>query len=304
RRLTLTSGRTLGYGGLLLATGAEPIRLAIEGAERPEVHVLRTLADSRAIVAAATASPGRRAVVLGASFIGLEVAAALRARGLEVDVVAPDAVPLARVLGDPVGRFVRALHEAQGVRFHLGRKPVAIRAGAVALDDASVLSADLVVMGVGVRPRVALAEAAGLRVDRGLLVDEQLRAADGVFAAGDVARFPDARSGRAVRIEHWVVAQRMGQAAARNLLGAARPFADVPFFWSVHYDLTLRYVGHADEWEDAELRGDLDARDATVIYRRGGRTMAVATIGRDHTSLAAELAMEHGDETELEAVLR
>jgi len=307
RRVTLASGRALTYGALLLATGAAPIRLPIDGADRPDVYVLRTLADSRAVIAAATAGGsggGRRAVVIGGSFIGLEVAASLRARGVEVAVVAPEAVPLARVLGEPVGSFVRGLHEAGGVAFHLGRKPVAIRAAGVALDDGAVLPADLVVMGVGVRPRVALAESAGLRLENGVVVDAQLRATEGIWAAGDVARYPDPRSGRAVRIEHWVVAMRQGQAAARNILGAARPFADVPFFWSVHYDVTIRYVGHAEAWDQLQVTGDLAARDATIAYRQGGRVMAVATIGRDRTCLLAARAMEHGDDAALEAAVR
>jgi NADPH-dependent 2,4-dienoyl-CoA reductase/sulfur reductase-like enzyme/nitrite reductase/ring-hydroxylating ferredoxin subunit len=301
RKVTLASGKSLPFGALLLATGAEPVRLPIEGADRPEVHTLRTLADSRAIIARATGA--RRAVVIGASFIGLEVAAALRTRGLEVDVVAPEEIPLARILGDELGRFIRGVHEAKGTRLHLGRKPTAIVDGAVRLDDGRSLDADLVVMGVGVRPRLALAEAAGLRVDRGVVVDERLRAADGVYAAGDVARYPDARSGELVRIEHWVHAERMGQAAARAMLGLGGPFRDVPFFWSAHHDVTLAYVGHAESWDELEIRGDLEARDAAVIYRKGGRIRAVVTIGRDKVGLAAEAAMERGDEAALEAAI-
>ncbi|HEV8239117.1 MAG TPA: FAD-dependent oxidoreductase [Thermoanaerobaculia bacterium] len=295
KEVTLASGRRLPFGALLFATGAEPVRLPLPGAERPEVHVLRTLADSRAIIA--RAEGGRRAVVVGASFIGLEVAASLRNRGIEVDVVAPEPVPLARVVGEEVGRFVLGLHEAKGVRFHLGRKPAAIEEGAVVLDDGARLACDFAVMGVGVRPRLALAEAAGLTIDRGVVVDEQLLAAPSVWAAGDVARYPDPRSGRPVRIEHWVVAERMGQAAARNMLGAARPYRDVPFFWSRHYDVSLHYVGHAEEWDAIELRGSLDGRDALVAYRHGGRVAAVVTVGRARASLQVEAAMECGDET-------
>jgi NADPH-dependent 2,4-dienoyl-CoA reductase/sulfur reductase-like enzyme/nitrite reductase/ring-hydroxylating ferredoxin subunit len=302
RTVTLASGRRLDYAALLYATGAEPVRLPIAGARRAEVFTLRTLADSRAI--AARAAAGARAVVIGASFIGLEVAASLRLRGVEVAVVAPEAVPLARVVGEEVGSFVRSLHEARGVRFHLGRKPAAIEEAGVALDDGSRLPCDFVVMGVGVRPRVALAEAAGLPVDRGVVVDELLAAAPGVWAAGDVARFPDRRSGRPVRIEHWVVAERMGQAAARNLLGAARPFADVPFFWSAHYETTLGYVGHAERWDAIERSGSLEAGDALFAYRDGGRIAAVLTLGRDRAGLEAEAAMERGDDGALEALLR
>ena len=299
---TLESGRRLEFDALLYATGAEPVRLPLPGADRPEVHVLRTFADSRAIIA--RASNAGRAVVVGASFIGLEVAASLRSRGLEVDVVAPEAVPLARILGDELGAFVRAVHEAKGVRFHLGRKPAAIGDGSVTLDDGTVLPCDFVVMGVGVRPRLALAEAAGLAVDRGVVVDEQLQAAPGVWAAGDVARYPDWRSGQPVRIEHWVVAERMGQAAARNMLGAGLPYRDVPFFWSAHFDVKLDYVGHAEAWDAIEVRGSLEGRDALVAYRQAGRVAAVVTVGRDRASLEVEAAMERSDDAALEALLR
>jgi apoptosis-inducing factor 3 len=301
KTVTLASGRRLAFGALLYATGAEPVRLPLPGAERAEVHTLRTLADSRAIIARAVA--GARAVVIGASFIGLEVAAALRAREVHVEVVAPESVPLERVLGAEVGRFVRTLHESQGVRFHLGRKPAAIAQGAVTLDDGTALACDFVVMGVGVRPRLGLAEAAGLPIDRGLVVDDQLRAAPPVWAAGDVARYPDPRSGKPVRVEHWAAAERQGQAAARNMLGAALPFRDVPFFWSAHYDVTLNYVGHAETFDAVEIRGSLEKRDALVAYREGGRIAAVVTLGRDRQSLEAEAAMERGDEAGLAALV-
>jgi NADPH-dependent 2,4-dienoyl-CoA reductase/sulfur reductase-like enzyme/nitrite reductase/ring-hydroxylating ferredoxin subunit len=302
KSLTLESGRYVAFESLLYATGAEPIRLPIPGADRPEVHLLRTLDDSRAIIA--RAAPAKRAVVIGASFIGLEVAASLRARGLEVDVVAPEPVPLARVVGDQVGAFVRTLHEEHGVRFHLGRKPTAIADGTVTIDDGTTLRSDLVVMGVGVRPRLTLAESAGLKIDRGVVVDQHLSAAPGVYAAGDVARYPDPRSGQPIRVEHWVVAERQGQAAARNMLGAARPFRDVPFFWSAHHDVTLSYVGHAEAWDAIEVHGSLEARDALLAYRQGGRVLAVVTVGRDRASLEAEAAMETGDEAALDAIVK
>jgi len=301
RRVRLDDDSVRPFDRLLLATGADPVKLPIPGAELKHVHYLRTLADSRAIIAAA--EDAKRAVVIGASFIGLEVAAALRAREVHVEVVAPESVPLERVLGAEVGRFVRTLHESQGVRFHLGRKPAAIAQGAVTLDDGTALACDFVVMGVGVRPRLGLAEAAGLPIDRGLVVDDQLRAAPPVWAAGDVARYPDPRSGKPVRVEHWAAAERQGQAAARNMLGAALPFRDVPFFWSAHYDVTLNYVGHAETFDAVEIRGSLEKRDALVAYREGGRIAAVVTLGRDRQSLEAEAAMERGDEAGLAALV-
>jgi 3-phenylpropionate/trans-cinnamate dioxygenase ferredoxin reductase subunit len=245
---------------------------------------LRTLADSRAIIA--RAEKGRRAVVVGASFIGLEVAASLVARGVAVQVVGHERRPLERVLGAEVGDLVRAVHEAHGVRFHLGRSLAAVEDSRVRLDDGTLLDADLVVAGVGVRPRTELAERAGLAVDRGILVDEELRAAPGVWAAGDVARWPERRSGERVRIEHWVVAGRQGHAVARSLLGHA-PRRAAPFFWSAHYDLTIRYVGCAPSWDRVAVDGDLKGRDAAVRYFREGKLLAVATIGRDRVALEA-----------------
>jgi NADPH-dependent 2,4-dienoyl-CoA reductase/sulfur reductase-like enzyme len=228
RRVTLSDGAPLDYGALLLATGAEPVRLAIPGADAPHVHTLRTLTDSRAIIAAAATA--KTAVVLGASFIGLEVAASLRARGVAVHVVAPDKTPLARVLGEEVGALVRSVHEAHGVVFHLEETAASIEGGRVVLASGASLAAELVVLGIGVRPATALAEAAGLAADRGVVVDEHLvTSAPSVYAAGDVARFPDARSGELVRIEHWVMAQRQGRVAARNLSRRASASMRCPF---------------------------------------------------------------------------
>ncbi len=293
RQVQLADGATLPWEALLLATGASPIRLPIPADPALPLLTLRSLADSRAIIAAATATPGRRAVVIGASFIGLEVAASLVMRGLEVHVVAPEARPLERVLGAEVGDWVRAVHEGRGVHFHLGRRPEATRADGVLLDDGTVLPAELVVAGVGVRPNVELAERAGLAVERGVVVDERLStSAPGIWAVGDIARWPDPHSGERIRVEHWVLAQRQAATAARNVLGANERFDAVPFFWSAHYDATIAYVGHAERWDRVEVDGSLAGGDAEVRYLLGKRTLAVATIGRDGSSLAEELAME------------
>jgi NADPH-dependent 2,4-dienoyl-CoA reductase/sulfur reductase-like enzyme len=279
------------YGRLLYAAGAEPVTLTLAGADLPHVFYLRSLRDSRAIIGAAKSA--KRAVVVGTSFIGLEVAASLRARKIDVDVVAPEAIPLERVLGSDLGRFIKRFHEDKGVRFHLGRKPQRIERDGVVLDDGSRLSADMVVIGVGVRPRLALAEAAGLKIDKGIEVDDLLETSvRDIFAAGDVARWPDPHTGARIRVEHWVVAQRMGQTAARNKLGARERFTDLPFFWSAHYDVSVNYVGHAEQWDRVQVDGSAEQRDVAVRFEQGGSALAVATIFRDTESLEAEFAME------------
>lgn len=277
------------YDALLLATGAEAIHLDIPGADAPHVHTLRTLADSRAIIEAAKSA--KHAVVIGSSFIGLEVAASLRARNVPVAVVGPDALPLARVLGEYLGRFIREFHESHGVVFHLGHKPQRIENDAVILDDGTRLAADLVVMGVGVRPRLTLAEQAGLTIDKGVVVNEYLETSvPGIYAAGDIARWPDPYSGERIRVEHWVVAERQGQAAARNILGARERYAQVPFFWSAHYDVSINYVGHAEKWDEAKVDGDAAKHEVAVRLKQGGQTKALATLFRDEESLEFEVA--------------
>jgi NADPH-dependent 2,4-dienoyl-CoA reductase/sulfur reductase-like enzyme/nitrite reductase/ring-hydroxylating ferredoxin subunit len=293
RTVTLSDGRTLGFGALLLATGSRPIALPVPGADLPHVHTLRSLEDSRRIIAAAKAA--HRAVVIGASFIGMESAASLRTRGLEVTVVAPERVPFEKTLGGELGALLRAAHERNGVRFRLGATAAEIHPAFVRLDDGSELPADLVVVGIGVRPLSALAEAAGLASDGVVPVNEYLETgAPGIYAAGDIARYPEPRSGAPTRVEHWVAAQRQGQAAARSILGRREPFIDPPFFWTRQWEVGISYVGHAQQWQAVEIDGDLAADDATVRFIDGGAVRAVATIGRDRESLQAEAEMESG----------
>lgn len=290
RTVFTADGNRHPFDRLLIATGAEPVRLPIPGADRDHVFVLRSLADSRAIIERAGKSES--AVVIGAGFIGLETAAALRARGIKVHVVAPDARPLEKVLGPQLGDFIRALHEKHGVVFHLGTSAARIEPGSVILENGDEVAADLVIVGVGVRPRITLAKEAGLATDRGILVNEWLEtSAAGIFAAGDVAQWRDAATGETRHVEHWVVAERHGQVAAKNMLGAPQPFRSVPFFWSAHYDVSIRYVGYARSWDTIEIDGSIEKRDCAVGFKKDGKIIAIATIGRDIQALDCEVAM-------------
>jgi NADPH-dependent 2,4-dienoyl-CoA reductase/sulfur reductase-like enzyme/nitrite reductase/ring-hydroxylating ferredoxin subunit len=291
KQLTLGDGSTLKFDKLLLATGAEPVKLDIPGADQKHVHLLRSLDDCRSIIA--NLKDAKRAVVIGASFIGLETAAALRTRELEVHVVAPEKRPLERVFGPQLGNFIKTLHEEHGVNFHLENSVTAIGKNNVTLKAGGTLDADLVVIGVGVRPRLALAEKAGLKTDKGVSVDQYLQSsAPDIYAAGDIARWPDPISGANIRVEHWVVAERQGQVAALNMMGERTPYRAVPFFWSQHYDVPINYVGHAEKWDAIDIDGDVMKRDCVVRYRQGGKVLAVASIYRDFDSLKAAADME------------
>jgi len=291
KNISTEQGKTYEYGVLLLATGADPVKLPLEGATPSRTLYLRSFADSKAL--AGKAISAKQVVVIGASFIGLEVAASLRARGIAVHVVAPDQIPMERILGSRVGAFIRSLHESHGVVFHLGETVRHVDGKKVNLTGGETIEADFIVLGVGVRPSIVLAEQAGLKMDRGIEVDEYLEtSAPGVFAAGDAARWPDRHTRERIRVEHWVVVERQGQTAAKNMLGAGERFEAVPFFWSQHYDVPINYVGHAEKWDTIDIDGDVEKKDCSVSYKREGRTMALVTIFRDLESLEVESGME------------
>ena len=302
KSLKLSNGSRVSYGSLLLATGADAVRLPIPGADLPHVHVLRTVADGRQILA--DVKDAKSAVVIGSSFIGMEAAASLKARGLDVHVVSPDAVPFMKALGPAAGGVLHTVHVENGVAFHLGRKPASISPVEVVLDDGSKIPAQLVIMGVGVRPSLSLAEAAGLKVDRGVTVDAQLRTSDAnIWAAGDAVRYLDPRSNESVRIEHWVVAQRQGQLAARAMLGRTAKIDYVPFFWTTQFGVSLRYVGHAESWDRIDVAGDPKSKICAFAYRKGSKTLALAFYGRDRDALIAEDALSRGDEATLSSLV-
>ena len=291
KQLRLTNGEVRPYNKLLLATGSAPKRLEVPGGDLPHVMVLRSLQDCRRLLAKAI--PGARVAVVGGSFIAMETAASLVGRGLSVDVIAPEKHPLEKVFGRELSDLILAAHAAKGVRLHLGAKVARIEGKQALLQGDDHIDADIVVVGIGVEPRLQLAKAAGLSLDRGILVNSRLQTSDpDIFAAGDVARWPDPHTGESIRVEHWVVAERQGQVAASNMLGADEAFAMVPFFWTKHFDLSIRYVGHAEKWDETIVEGDLPHRDALVRFRRAGSDLAVATVERDEQSLCAELAME------------
>jgi NADPH-dependent 2,4-dienoyl-CoA reductase/sulfur reductase-like enzyme/nitrite reductase/ring-hydroxylating ferredoxin subunit len=301
--VVLASGERLSYDRLILATGASPRRLDVKTDPSVPIHYLRTWGDAEEI--RAVTEGARHVVIVGASFIGLETAASLRERGLNVTVIGSDARPLEKVFGRELADFVRRTHESHGVRFRLGRRPVEVRARAVLLDDGSAEACDVVIAGIGVTPELGLAERAGLAVEGGIVVDERLQtSAANIYAAGDVARFP--WRGERIRVEHWAAAGRQGQLAARNAMGMHERFTAVPFFWSQHYDLTFAYVGHATHTCDAEIFGSLDEHAAAAVYRENGRITAVVTLFRDDVSLAVEAAMERdaGDDEVYDIVRR
>ena len=294
KRIRTHGGQVHEYDALLLASGADPVRIPVQGAEPSRVFYLRSFGDSKAIVRMASRST--RALVVGASFIGLEVAASLRARNLAVDVVSPHSIPMEKVLGPDLGKFVQSLHESHGVHFHLGKTVGSVKGTRATLSDGTAIEADFLVVGVGVKPSIELAQRAGLAIDKGIVVNDFLEtSAPGVFAAGDAVRWPDPHSGRRIGVEHWVVAERQGQTAAKNMIGIRERFDAVPFFWSQHYDVRINYVGHAEGWDSIKVDGDPGRGGCSANFITAGKRTALVTISRDLESLRAEVEMENGE---------
>jgi NADPH-dependent 2,4-dienoyl-CoA reductase/sulfur reductase-like enzyme/nitrite reductase/ring-hydroxylating ferredoxin subunit len=305
KTLTLADGRALRYDALLLATGGVPRLLDLPGAQWPNVFTLRSVDDADAIIQ--SAGGASRVVVIGAGFIGMEAAAALTKRGLAVTVVGLGSVPLGRQLGPEIGGRLRQVHEEQGIGFRLGRKPVRLkgdgRVSAVVLENGEALPADLVVVGLGVRPATDILQGVPLNSDGSVSVDRHLRVSQGLYAVGDVARFPDWRDGAPIRIEHWRLAQQHGRVAAHNLAGHQVEYAGVPFFWSEQFDLFLQYAGYAAAWDEVLIHGDLAARDFLAFYLQGDRVKAAVGLQRDR-QLAALAELMRLDQMPAPEVLR
>ncbi|MEW6443277.1 MAG: FAD-dependent oxidoreductase [bacterium] len=273
-------GARIAWDRLLLATGAAPRRLGAPGEDLENVLYLRSLDDCERIRGLASAGSGR-AVLVGASFIAMEVAAALVVRGFSVTIAAPEPVPFEATLGKEIGGMYRSAHEQKGVSFRLGARVDRFegaggRVAEVVLADGERLAAGLVVIGIGVRPVTGYLKGFDKHEDGSLLVDRQFRVSGDVFAAGDIARFPDWRTGEPIRIEHWRVAEQHGRAAAHNMAGRNAGYSDVPFFWTNQHYVITSYVGYARGWDEIVLDGDLEERRFLAFYLKGGRVLAAA----------------------------
>jgi NADPH-dependent 2,4-dienoyl-CoA reductase/sulfur reductase-like enzyme/nitrite reductase/ring-hydroxylating ferredoxin subunit len=288
RDLALADGRRISFDGALIAPGGEAKRPDIPGVDKRGVHVLRSREDAAAILADVHA--GTRAVILGSSFIGLEVASCLRAQNAKVTVVSPEEIPFARQFGARIGRSIRALHEANGVVFHSRAKAANLdgdlQVSALVLEDGRRLPADVVVVGVGVRPATRFLRGVELTKDGGLPVDATLRLAEGIYVAGDAAAFPIAPDGNPTRIEHWRVAQQQARVAAANLLGGRLRYEAAPFFWTYHYGKNFEYLGHAETWDEEVVCGDVERHDFVALFLQDERVAAVVACERQRLTAA------------------
>ena len=296
KSIVLDAQERIPYDVLVLAMGAEPQRPQWPGFDLPNVHVLRTLRDADAIIRACLQA--KHVAVVGASFIGLEVAASLKQRKLEVHVVSREDLPLKKRFGSDVGKMIQAVHEEKGVCFHLGREVRRFDGRQLLLDDGSEIQTDFVVIGMGVRPRTELAQDAGIACatvaeGSGIIVNDRLESScTDIFAIGDVARYPDPHTGKHIRVEHWVHAQRQGQHVARVIMNQATRFTDVPFFWSAHFDTGLLYLGHVESILQMRTEGSIQARNFGRHYQGPDGEKAFVTCNRDKDALIEEAAWD------------
>lgn len=289
KTITFADGDSLNYDALLLATGGKPRRLDVAGADLDNVFTLRSFDDTDKILAAA--KQASHAVVIGSSFIAMETASGLTQQGLQVTVVSPSSLPFKNILGEEIGQLFQQVHQEQGVSFRLETKATKLEGNgkveAVILENGERLAADLVVIGIGVQPATEYLQGVQLhKKDKSVLVDEHLRASDSLYAAGDIARFPDWRTGEATRIEHWRIAAQHGRIAAYNMAGQSVKFAGVPVFWTMQFEFPLRYVGHAEQWDEIIFDGDLQEREFIAFYVKDDQVLAAAASQRD-TEMAA-----------------
>ena len=284
RRLSFEDDTSLAFDRLLLATGSSPIRLRQPGFELPGVHYLRTIQDSHQL-GDELRDGGRRVLVVGAGFIGSEVAASARMLGNDVTLIDLLSAPMAGALGDTIGNLFARIHADHGVLLRMGKRVAEIR-GSGRVEEALLangerIPCDVVVVGVGVRPNDQLARSAGLTVENGIQVDARCEtSAPGIFAAGDVANWLHPDIGERLRVEHYDNAAMQGAAAARSMLGETEGYAPLPYVWSDQYDVNLQYVGFPTEWHEIVVRGDLEGVEATIFFMRDGRVHAAATINR------------------------
>ncbi|KAB8331504.1 Rieske 2Fe-2S domain-containing protein [Scytonema tolypothrichoides VB-61278] len=287
--IALSDGDSLTYDALLVATGGKPVRLDIPGADLQNIFTLRSFDDTNRTLA--LTEQKKQVVVIGSSFIGMEMAAGLSQRGSQVTVVSPDSVPFEKILGEQIGKQFQQVHEENGVSFELGRKAVRFEGSgkveAVILDNGDRLTADIVILGIGVQPATEFLEGVNLHSkDKSVVVDEYLRAAEGIYAAGDIARYPDWRTGEPIRVEHWRVAAEQGRIAAHNMVGKAVKFKGLPIFWTMQFQFPLRYVGHAESWDEMIVDGDLQKQEFIALYVKNNQVLAVATSNRDTETAA------------------
>jgi NADPH-dependent 2,4-dienoyl-CoA reductase/sulfur reductase-like enzyme/nitrite reductase/ring-hydroxylating ferredoxin subunit len=291
--ITFADGGTLTYDALLVATGGKPRQLNVPGQELQNVFTLRSFADTEQILAAA--QQASRAVVVGSSFIGMEAASGLTQRGVAVTIVSPASLPFQKILGEEIGQVFQQVHEENGVSFRLGRKVTQIEGNgtveAVILDNGDRLEADLVLVGIGVQPATEFLEGVALHSkDQSVLVNEYLNAADELYAAGDIACYPDWRTGETTRVEHWRSAAQQGRIAAYNMAGQPTPFRGLPVFWTMQFQFPLRYIGHAEQWDEIIFNGDLQTRQFIAFYIKDNQVLAAASSQRDtETTAISEL---------------